>query len=527
MKEFNITGVCVPHKHYMVDISEKLDKIIEMIEKDEYFTINRARQYGKTTTLSQIYNKLKDKYLVISISFEGLGESAFSSESSFINSFINLIAKRLKQNNVKEKVVEKWESEKEQIYKLENLSEKISQLIKDTEKEIVLMIDEVDKSSNNQIFIHFLGMLRNKYLDRELGLDSTFKSVILAGVYDVKNLKIKLRDDQEKKFNSPWNIATEFDVEMSFNSKDITTMLFEYEKEHKLGIDIKVISEEIYRYTSGYPFLVSNICKIIDKKLSKNWTPKGVEEAVKILLEEKNTLFEDLVKNLENNKELNGLVYDILIEGRKIHFNIDNPIIDIGVVYKILKKKDTNIVISNKIFELRIYNYLISKRSIQKGEIVKYEDRIKFIKNNNLDMELVLNKFQEIMYQEFRTKDLKFIEREGRLLFLCFLKPIINGKGFYYVEPETRMDNRMDIVVTYGEEQNIIELKIWHGENYEQEALEQLHGYLESKREDKGYLISFNFNKNKEYTKAWKKYKEKNIYAIVVEYLKVQEFYFV
>jgi hypothetical protein len=375
VKEFNITGVCVSHKHYMVDISEKLDKIIEMIEKDEYFTINRARQYGKTTTLSQIYNKLKNKYLVISISFEGLGESAFSSESSFINSFISLITKRLKQNNVEKKAIEKWESEKEQIYKLENLSEKISQLIEDTEKEIVLMIDEVDKSSNNQTFLHFLGILRNKYLDRELGMDSTFKSVILAGVYDVKNLKIKLRDDQEKKFNSPWNIAKEFDVEMSFNSKDIATMLIEYEKEHKIGIDIEEISEEIYKYTSGYPFIVSSICKIIDKKLSKDWTLKGIEEAVKILLEEKNTLFEDLVKNLENNKELNGLVYDILIEGRKIHFNIDNPIIDIGVVYKILKKKDTYIVISNKIFELRIYNYLISKRSIEKGEIVKYEDR--------------------------------------------------------------------------------------------------------------------------------------------------------
>ena len=74
------------------------------------------------------------------------------------------------------------------------------------------------------------------------------------------------------------------------------------------------------------------------------------------------------------------------------------------------------------------------------------------------------------MHDEYRDKDEKFIEREGRLLFLCFLKPIINGKGFYYVESETRMDNRMDIVVTYGTEQHIIALKIWHGESYENEA---------------------------------------------------------
>jgi hypothetical protein len=52
VKKFNVTGTCIPEKHYMVDISEKLDKIISMIESDEYFTINRSRQYGKTTTLA-------------------------------------------------------------------------------------------------------------------------------------------------------------------------------------------------------------------------------------------------------------------------------------------------------------------------------------------------------------------------------------------------------------------------------------------------------------------------------------------
>lgn len=29
MKKFNLTGVCVPDKHYMVDLSEKADIIIK------------------------------------------------------------------------------------------------------------------------------------------------------------------------------------------------------------------------------------------------------------------------------------------------------------------------------------------------------------------------------------------------------------------------------------------------------------------------------------------------------------------
>ncbi|MDE7184568.1 MAG: hypothetical protein K2O40_08870 [Lachnospiraceae bacterium] len=47
MIKFNVTGVCVPKKHYMVDLSEKVDLIIrDYIEQGAYFTINRARQYG-------------------------------------------------------------------------------------------------------------------------------------------------------------------------------------------------------------------------------------------------------------------------------------------------------------------------------------------------------------------------------------------------------------------------------------------------------------------------------------------------
>ena len=53
MKRFNTTGLCVPHKHYMVDISDKLAMIKELIDMECYFTINCARQYGKTTTLAE------------------------------------------------------------------------------------------------------------------------------------------------------------------------------------------------------------------------------------------------------------------------------------------------------------------------------------------------------------------------------------------------------------------------------------------------------------------------------------------
>ena len=92
MRRFNTTAVCLPQKHYMVDISEKLRQIICMIKDEEYFTINRSRQYGKTTTLAALFRRLKDEYIVLRLSFEGLSEDAFVSSRVFVRNFVHMVA---------------------------------------------------------------------------------------------------------------------------------------------------------------------------------------------------------------------------------------------------------------------------------------------------------------------------------------------------------------------------------------------------------------------------------------------------
>ena len=48
---FNTTGICDPQKHYMVGLQQRLAEVKALVDEGKYFTINRARQYGKTTTL--------------------------------------------------------------------------------------------------------------------------------------------------------------------------------------------------------------------------------------------------------------------------------------------------------------------------------------------------------------------------------------------------------------------------------------------------------------------------------------------
>lgn len=352
-KRFNSTGVCVPRKHYMVDISNKIKEIKELIDNEFYFTINKPRQYGKTTTLSQLKKLLKEEYLVISISFEGIGDKVFQDEEEFSRVFIELLSESIELSDEEES--RRLVSVTNNINNIKDLSKAITNFVKDSSKEVILFIDEVDKSSNNQLFLSFIGMLRNKYLARELEEDYTFKSVILAGLYDVKSLKLRLRPEEEAKYNSPWNIAVDFNVDMSFSPEEISTMLEDYCKCNNTTMDIEAISKELYFFTDGYPYLVSRLCQTIDEKINKDdkepWTLLEVKRAVKIINEEVNTLFESIVKNLENNNELYKLTKRILIDGEQIVFNPLDPTISIGLTYGIFKKGEDGLKISNRIFE--------------------------------------------------------------------------------------------------------------------------------------------------------------------------------
>ncbi len=95
-----------------------------------------------------------------------------------------------------------------------------------SDKPVVLMADEVDSAANHQVFLDFLAQLRASYIDRDE--QPTFQSVILAGVYDIKNLKYKLHPEDGHKMNGSRNIAADFDVDMSFSAAEISGAFREY-----------------------------------------------------------------------------------------------------------------------------------------------------------------------------------------------------------------------------------------------------------------------------------------------------------
>lgn len=505
---FNTEGLCYPEKHYMVKLDERLEKIRRRyIERGSYFIINRGRQYGKTTTLRLLADDLLPEYFVLSLDFQEMSSTNFESEEKFVEGFTRCVIGAMEEQDTGLDAEKRKDcvSLLKGRFDMGELFERLSKICKMSERPVVLMIDEVDSASNNQVFIDFLAMLRRYYLNRTKR--PIFQSVILAGVYDIKNLKLKIRPEEEHQYNSPWNIAAKFNIDMSFSAQQIAEMLQEYEEDAQTGMDVQDISACIYEYTSGYPYLVSAVCKIMDEELSERnlfpkesdiWTRTGVGEAVKVILKENISLFDSMIKQLNSYKELRDIIEQILYQGREISFSPAEKSINLGVMFGFLQEKNGHVVLANRIFEMYLLNLFISEESVR-SEMFLYGqgNKNKFIAAGRLNMELVLKKFVQHFTDIYGNNDEKFVEEYGRKFFLLYLKPIINGVGNYYIEAQTRDARRTDVIVDYLGEQFVVELKIWHGSEYHERGEKQLTEYLNYYHKKKGYLVSFNFNKKK------------------------------
>ena len=511
MKVFNTTSVCISSKHYMVDLSERVREIKKLVDAGKYFTINRARQYGKTTTLAALRHSLQSEYEVISLDFQGLGNASFRTEESFCNGFVKLVLEENEYGLIK--IPEAVLRELTHFIAADFLDNKLNDMLRIfrnwcrvSKKPVVLMIDEVDSATNNQVFLDFLAGLREGYINRDSKGMPAFRSVILAGVTDVKHLKNKIRDEDQHKVNSPWNIAADFNIDMSLSESGIKEMLEEYEADHHTGMDTSVIARLIREYTNGYPFLVSRICQLLDEQVSRRftagvtWSAAGFDEAIKLLLAENNTLFQSLTKNLNNCPRLKAAIRSILMEGLRIPYSPDQEDIILLEMYGVIRNDNNTVRVSNRIFETRLYNLFLSEEELQNNVFTREGDlaRNQFVTDGKLNMRQNMERFIDTYTLVFGPLEERFKEKDGRELFLLYLKPIINGTGNYYIEAQTRDQTRTDVIIDYLGQQYIIELKIWRGPRCNIEGEKQICEYLDYFGLSTGYMLSFNFNKNKE-----------------------------
>ena len=164
------------------------------------------------------------------------------------------------------------------------------------------------------------------------------------------------------------------------------------------------------------------------------------------------------------------MLQELLLHGSVIEYVPGNMGIRMAVMFGFVTVINHIVQVSNRIFETRLYNGFLAERS-RHSEFAQNAaaEKNQFITDGHLNMELIIQKFASYYQEIFGESNEKFLEDNGRCLFLLYIKPIINGAGNYYIEAKTR-----------------------------------------------GYLISFNFNQNKQTGVKRIQIKDKTIFEAVV-----------
>ena len=165
----------------MVNLDERLSKVKELVDMGKYFTINRARQYGKTTMLRALRRYLQDDYYVVLMDFQTFGDAKFKDEHTFSVSFASSFLRLLGRNHLA-------------------MSEKMEEAINES-----MMADKVDVDFNGDFVtltlngaflfdsgkaeikqdavpvLNKIGVLLTKYADSEIEIEGHTDSVPLNG----------------------------------------------------------------------------------------------------------------------------------------------------------------------------------------------------------------------------------------------------------------------------------------------------------------------------------------------------------
>ena len=375
MRKFNTRGLCNPKKHYMVDISETVEKIKAMVDEGDYFCMKRPHQYGKTTTLAALCESMKYDYVVWKLDFQEIGHSSFLDEGEFCRSLSEFVLRTAEESDVEIPVSSakgfRELAEKNPVNgRMYELFAIFSDWCKNSSKSVVLIIDEIDSATNHQVFWDFLARLRALYLQREEELKVyTFLSVILAGVTDVQSVREKMWSDSDHKRIIPWNISARFDIDMSLSEIGIKDMLDEYKADYHTGMNTAAMAFLLWKYTSGYPYLVSRLCQLMDEafhsksSVTMAWSNQGLDEAINIILaDEYDPFFKIAMEEIKSLPQIKIQLYDYFMKGNVISWIPDDEEQKILSMHGFIVNKNHTMKIANNLIEMRLYQCFFGKK---------------------------------------------------------------------------------------------------------------------------------------------------------------------
>jgi len=303
-RTFEKSGSVNPETSYFVSLENVVNTdnqdIKTMVDNGRYFSIFAPRQSGKTTYLKRFCEELqKDRtYIAIFLSFEKYSQLS-------IKTFYAQVQKYLYKQLIDRLTIldcEKLEEVRAYLaghdltdhLSFGELFEGLNRIVQF--KKIIVFIDEFDGIPRDELG-NFLATIRDLYLEYKEIKQKALYSIGLVGIRDITKLIVG--------GVSPFNIADQ--VEMPpFSLKNVRDLFAQYTEETNQAFTEKAV-RKVHEETAGQPWLVNRLGTILTVNIKPGTVEPvdetDVEEAMGILLNERNAHFDNLYEKAKLYKE--------------------------------------------------------------------------------------------------------------------------------------------------------------------------------------------------------------------------------
>ncbi|GHV12457.1 hypothetical protein AGMMS49938_05040 [Fibrobacterales bacterium] len=485
---FNTTGPCNPNDHYMLPPEERLvgAQLSRYIGDKLYWVLHAPRQTGKTTFLQNWARKLNASGEVVACYVSVEECQGVSETEKAMPAICNAIRNSAESFGVSIPPF----PENDPHTMLSGILTDWAKLV--VPKPLIVLFDEVDVLQDDAL-VSFLRQLRKGFATRGTGTYPI--SVALVGMRDLKDYIVRAKDGKQVNPGSPFNVKSDSVSLSNFTKENIKRLFAERTTETGQQIEQAAL-DYVWEQSRGQPWIVNNLfmratMRILDKDDNSTVTLAHVQEARHQMILARETHLDALAYRLDDPK-IRQIIESLMIGEADPNLATGDAFrlcLDLGLV----SQEDGVVQVANPIYREILARHITvgPQAAIPKPDWKWKKD------DGTLDMEALLKEFQKFWRanaDEWEEKS-DYTEAFPHTLLMAFLQRVVNGGG--RIDREYAAGRgRMDLLVEYGGQKYIIEIKITRYnksiESVKKEGFEQIRRYRDTVAPDApAYLVVF------------------------------------
>ncbi|MFH1466594.1 MAG: AAA family ATPase [Pseudomonadota bacterium] len=488
---FNTTGPCDPARHYMLPAERRLPDLDHFVERQLYFVLHAARQTGKTTTMRAFAARLRRAghvALVATLETSQGDKDIAEAEPKWLQAIW-----RAAIEDLEPEAQPPQPRDVEGAASGERLAEWLRRWCRSVApRAVMLLLDEADVVSG-QPMVNLLRQLRSGFALRPDGYPS---SVALVGMRDLRDYLALAKDGVPINPGSPFNIKAASLTLRNFDEDEIAELYAQHTAETGQAFSSEAIARAWW-WTEGQPFLVNAIADRITTWMVPDGaviTAAHVDRAKDELILARTTHLDNLAWRLKEPR-VAPILASILLGDRSLDLDPSSDDFEYCKDLGLVRAGPEGPQVANPLYREVLARALTQRRQ----DVLPVPWWPWRTSQGGLDFPALIAAFLEWWRENaeilVETEQEGYREAAAHLAFMGFLQRVVNGGGAVYREYAAAR-GRVDLLVTWGNERHVVELKRVPPrhrtlEKVRSDGINQLAGYLDTLGLREGWLLVF------------------------------------